>query len=144
MDTLHIVCPRCLAVNRIPGNRRADHPRCGKCKAPLFMGRSVKLDESSFERHLRRNDVPVAVDFWAPWCGPCQLMAPAYEEAAAQLEPDVRLAKVNTEEMPQLAAQYEIRGIPTIILFKTGQEIDRRIGAVNLQQLVQWIRPHLS
>ena len=144
MDTLHIVCPRCLAVNRIPGNRRADHPRCGKCKAPLFMGRSVKLDESSFERHLRRNDVPVAVDFWAPWCGPCQLMAPAYEEAAAQLEPDVRLAKVNTEEMPQLAAQYEIRGIPTIILFKKGQEIDRRIGAVNLQQLVQWIRPHLS
>lgn len=141
-DVSHIVCPHCGQVNRAPTGRLADSPRCGGCKQALFHGHPVELDAQSFGRTITRNDVPVVVDFWAPWCGPCKMMAPVYEQAAVQLEPQVRLAKLNTEEAPALAAQYGIRSIPTVTLFRDGKEVARQAGVMNLPQLVRWIHAH--
>ena len=140
MDAIHIVCPECSAVNRIPAAKRGEDARCGKCKKALFEGRPVELSDESFDKFISRNDVPVVVDFWAPWCGPCRVMAPAYEQAAVELEPDVRLARVNTDEMQRTAAQFNIRSIPTIAVFKNGREVARQAGAMPLPQLLQWIR----
>ena len=142
MAALHVVCPHCNGVNRVPEDRLAAGPRCGKCKRPLFDGHPVNLTAASFERHVARSDLPVLVDFWAPWCGPCKMMAPVFQQAAAELEPRLRLAKVNTEEEPQLAARYGIRSIPTLVLFRGGREVVRQAGAMDLASLVAWARQH--
>ena len=138
--TLNIVCPGCNAVNRVRFGRVQGRPVCGACRDPLFPGKPVALDERNFEKQISRNHIPVVVDFWAPWCGPCRMMAPAFEGAAAELEPEVRLAKLNTEEAQGIAARFNIRSIPTLVAFRHGREIARRSGAMQHGQLVQWVR----
>jgi len=144
MSTMHIVCPSCQAVNRIPSERLAQHPRCGKCKEALFTGHPLELTSRDFQQHIARNDIPVVVDFWAAWCGPCKMMAPAYAQAAVKLEPRVRLAKLNTEQEQGIAAQFNIRSIPTLILFKAGREIARQAGAMSAADIVRWISGHIE
>lgn len=141
-NTVHIVCPGCGAVNRIPTARLDQHPKCGKCKDPLFRAHPVELTSASFGRMISRNDIPVLVDFWAPWCGPCKMMAPAFEQAAAQLEPRMRLAKLNTEAEQAIGAQLGIRSIPTLALFRNGKEIARQPGAMGAADIVRWATMH--
>jgi len=139
-DPLHIVCPHCSATNRVPPERVGDKPKCGKCHEPLFDGHPVELNEAGFERHIAGNDVPVVVDFWAPWCGPCRVMAPEYEKAAVMLEPYARFAKINTEEAQGLAQRFNIRSIPTMALFRGGREIARQSGAMGAAAIASWVR----
>ena len=139
-DPLHIVCPACMVVNRIPADKLAARAKCGKCHQPLFNQHPVELNSASFQQHIKRNDIPVVVDFWAPWCGPCKMMAPAFEEAAAQLSPEVRLAKLNTEVEQAIGANLGIRSIPTMIVFRGGQEVARQAGAMGAADIVRWIR----
>jgi len=143
-ETKNVVCPHCTAVNRVLVARLGEGPRCGKCHQPLFTGQPVSLTEQTFAVHTGRSDLPVAVDFWAEWCGPCKMMAPAFAAAAARLEPQVRFAKVDTEAMQGTAARYGIRSIPTLVLFAGGREIARQAGAMSTEQIVQWIRSHLG
>ncbi|RMD80118.1 MAG: thioredoxin TrxC [Gammaproteobacteria bacterium] len=144
-DKLHVVCPACGAVNRVPAARLDQGPRCGRCKTPLFQGRPVALDAAGLERHLHRDEIPLLVDFWAPWCGPCRMMAPAYEQAAALLEPRVRVAKVNTEEEQEAAARFGIRSIPTLVLFHRGREVARQAGALTSPQAIAaWVQRALG
>jgi thioredoxin 2 len=139
-DTLHVVCPHCHTTNRLPRARLDQGAKCGNCKQPLLEGRPVELTKAGFDRHLAKDDLPLVVDFWAPWCAPCRMMAPAYEEAAARLAPGVRLAKLDTEAEPEIAARFGIRGIPTLIAFKNGREVARRSGASDLSGLLGWIK----
>ncbi|HET9763424.1 MAG TPA: thioredoxin TrxC [Casimicrobiaceae bacterium] len=140
---LHVVCPECGATNRVAPARLGDAPRCGSCKEPLFPGRTLALTQSTFDRHVRGSGaVPLVVDFWAAWCGPCRMMAPAYEEAAARVPPGIRLAKLDTEAEQAIAARYGIRSIPTLIVFRDGREVARQSGALGLPQLLQWIETH--
>jgi len=134
----HIVCPQCLAVNAIPSERLGDNPKCGKCKAPLFRGHPIELTDQNFSKFIAKSDIPIVVDFWAEWCGPCKMMAPAFAEASKQLEPNIILAKLNSEVAQQTAAQFGIRSIPSIIMFKNGKEVSRQAGALNTQQIIQW------
>ncbi|MBL8417633.1 MAG: thioredoxin TrxC [Dechloromonas sp.] len=142
-DPLHVVCPHCDAVNRLPTARLAEKPVCGKCGQALFAGQPVDLNAGNFDRHIGRSDLPVVVDFWAPWCGPCRTMAPTFARAAGELEPDVRLAKVDTESEQQLAARFNIRSIPTLAIFRNGREIARQSGAVDAATLRRWVQAHL-
>ncbi|MBU0681764.1 MAG: thioredoxin TrxC [Proteobacteria bacterium] len=140
--SLHLVCPACSTRNRIPASRLTDGPKCGKCSQPLFNGTPVNLTKPLFNRHINGNDIPVLVDFWAPWCGPCKMMGPAFHQAASLLEPNMRLIKVNTEEEQALGSQFGIQSIPTLMLFRRGKEIARQPGAMGAEQIVQWARQH--
>ena len=141
-DLKHLACPACNAMNRIPAARLGQHPRCGKCHQPLFSGKPLDLHAGNFAAITVRGDVPVLVDFWAEWCGPCKAMAPQFAQAAQLLEPEARLAKLDTEAEPQLAAQFNIRSIPTLILFRGGREVARQSGAMSAQDIVRWFRQH--
>jgi len=136
---LNIVCPHCDTVNRVYTDRLAE-ALCGDCAAPLFTGHPVALTDGAVARQIARSDVPVLVDFWAPWCGPCRLMAPVFEQVAAELEPAVRLAKVNTDVERDLAVRHRIRGIPTFATFKHGSEVARISGAMDAARFMAWVR----
>ena len=143
-QAMHVVCPHCDGVNRLPADRLGDGAKCGKCRRPLFARQPLALDEGRFARHAQKNDLPLLIDFWAPWCGPCRMMAPAFEQAAVELEPSVRLIKVNTEEAQQLGARFAIRSIPTLMLMRGGREIARQAGAMDRSGIVQWTRGQLA
>jgi len=143
-EAIQVVCPHCNTVNRAPKERLADGGKCGKCKQPLISGRPLVLNEANFAQHIDKSDLPVLVDFWAEWCGPCKMMAPAFEQAAGQLSPYVRLAKVNTEEARRLSMQFNIRSIPSLVLFQRGREIARMAGATNAPGIVNWVKQQLA
>jgi thioredoxin 2 len=135
-----VVCPHCYAPNRVPEARLADRGTCGQCKQSLFTGAPVELTSGNFDRHIGRSELPVVVDFWAPWCGPCRSMAPAFAQAARELEPNYRLVKVNTEDEQALATRFGIRSIPTLAVFANGNEVARQAGAMDAASLIRWIR----
>ena len=142
-EPLQVVCPHCHVINRVASGRLADGAICGKCKQALFAAHALRLEGASFERHGASSDIPLVVDFWAPWCAPCRMMAPHFEKAAAELEPKVRLAKLNTEAEQAIAARYGIRSIPTLVVFRRGKELARQSGAMDGPALIRWVRSQL-
>jgi len=139
MSTMQVVCPHCMKVNRLPRKEQYLKAVCGHCKHSLLENQPVEVDAAGFAHVLEKSDLPIVVDFWAPWCGPCRMMAPAFAQAAAQMPLKAQFLKVNTEANPQLGAQYGIRSIPTMIAFKNGRELDRVSGALSADQIVQWV-----
>jgi thioredoxin 2 len=142
-DFLHVVCPHCHATNRVLRGRLESSPRCGSCKESLLPVYPIELNTAGFDRHLSSDDLPLVVDFWAAWCAPCRMMAPAFTQAAAQLKLKARLAKLDTEAETAIAARYGIRSIPTLIAFHRGRELARQSGALDLQNLLAWIKAHV-
>ncbi len=142
MESVHVVCPHCHGVNRVPVAKLEDDPVCGKCQVKLFSGSAVEVNYKSFQAHVGRSQIPVLIDFWAPWCGPCKMMAPAFAQAAQALEPQVRLVKVNTEVEPSLGNSWHIRSIPTMVLVKNGREVARQSGAMSSDGIIDWVRNH--
>ena len=144
ISVTHIVCPRCQSVNRLPADRPAEKAKCGACHDPLFSGAAASVDEESFKKHIRQNDIPALVDMWAPWCGPCRTMAPMFEQAARQLEPEIRLLKLNVDEAQATAAQFGVRGIPALLLFRNGQLLAQSSGVQSADTIVRWTRSQLA
>jgi thioredoxin 2 len=142
-DALHLVCGRCGAVNRAPRERLAEGPKCGRCHAPVLDGMPVELGPANFDAFIGRNDLPVVVDFWADWCGPCKMMAPVFAQAAREQRLHFRLAKLDTEASPDIAGRYAIRSIPTLVMFRNGQEIDRALGALDGARLRAWLQSRI-
>jgi len=139
MTAVLIVCPHCGGINRVPSERLNDKPACGKCHKTVLDGLPVNLGSHNFDRFISNNDLPVVVDFWAAWCGPCKMMAPAFSQLASQMSSQIRFAKVNTEQAQDIAARFNIRSIPTLILFKNGKEVDRVSGALDQTGMKQWL-----
>ena len=140
---MHIVCPYCLQINNIPKKESYKKANCGNCKNSLLDTKPKDVDQLAFDKHIQNNDIPVVVDFWAPWCGPCRMMAPAFESAATKFPLKARFIKVNTESNPNIAAPFGIRGIPTMIIFKNGVEVDRRSGALPEQEIISWVSSYI-
>jgi len=140
---MQLVCPHCAALNRIPDTRLATQAKCGKCHLPLFTAQALPVSQTMFERMLHKSDIPLVVDFWAAWCGPCKMMAPIFEQTAQQIEPRARLLKVDTEAEQALAARYQIRSIPTLMVFSAGKEIARVSGALDQSSLLAWINQNI-
>ena len=142
-ESKHIVCPRCGAINRLPESRSAAPAQCGSCKEKLFAGEPLAVNTAAFDRHTVKNDIPVLVDVWAPWCGPCRAMAPQFAHAARILEPNFRLLKVNADEQPDISSRYNIRSIPTMLLFKNGRLAAQTAGAMDAERIAAWARTNL-
>jgi thioredoxin 2 len=143
-EIIRVPCATCGTANRIPADRLGDRPVCGRCKGPVFSGRPVSVAEADFDRQVLASGLPVVVDFWAPWCGPCRAMAPAFEAAATRLEPQLRCVKVDTDAAPTIAARYAIRSIPTLMLFRGGKVIARHAGALGRDQIEAWVAAALD
>ncbi len=139
-----IVCGRCGQINRVPAEKPAAAARCGSCHEPLFEGHPVEVDEQGFGRHVANSDIPLLIDVWAPWCGPCRTMAPMFERAAKELEPDVRLLKLNADKAPDVSSRLRITGIPTLLLLRGGREISRSSGAMDARSIVAWTSAGLA
>ncbi|MFK5891657.1 MAG: thioredoxin TrxC [Pseudomonadota bacterium] len=142
-NSIYIVCPSCLGINKIPASRLTEEGKCGKCHELLLTGQVIPANATQFQKYISRSSMPIVVDFWASWCGPCKMMAPVFEQVAKQFQHRVHFLKVNTETEQSLSAQYNIRSIPTIALFKQGQEVTRQAGAMDGNNLQQWIQKHL-
>jgi len=144
MTSILIPCPSCDTLNRLPAERRGEPGKCGHCHRPLFTAHPIDLTLARFSRHADAADLPLLVDFWASWCGPCRVMAPVFEQAAQRFEPRLRFAKVDTDAEQELAARYRIQAIPTMILLQGGRELARHSGAVPASELNRWIEQHLA
>jgi thioredoxin 2 len=144
MTALHIVCPHCLATNRVPDDKPMTQAQCGACHKPLFEGHPVPVNTAGFEKHRRGNDIATLVDVWAPWCGPCRMMAPDFERAAQALEPKVRLLKVNSDEEEAVARTLDVRSIPSLFLFQGGQVVAQSTGAMDASSIIAWVRSNLG
>ncbi|WP_315720659.1 MULTISPECIES: thioredoxin TrxC [unclassified Bradyrhizobium] len=142
-ETFQLVCGQCGQINRLPAGRAPTQGKCGKCHAPLFSGHPIEVDQAAFERHVAHSDLPLLVDVWAPWCGPCRAMAPMFARAAQELEPHVQLLKLNSDEAPDVSAKFGISGIPTLLLLQKGRELQRISGAMDSQRIVAWTRSGL-